>query len=211
MGIHTSTIESLDKAWYYEPAREYRSRFSYNGNRFPSLGIRKYHKDLYAQKTVRRYRYAVKAVDVLSFGHDVAFNDEILCISRRVYLLRDDCCDIGICHRKVSVMADDNFANLISNNSVLGASIAAALAMLHKVWQILKKDRKEDNLDNAERSLRDELRQELKVIKEENVKLREENNILHQELAELKASFVVCKKTHPDICPLFKLREIEHG
>lgn len=107
-------------------------------------------------------------------------------------------------------MTNDNFVNLVSNNSVLGASIAAALAMFYKVWQILKKDRKEDNLDNAERSLRDELRQELKIIKEENAKLREENNILHQELAELKASFAVCKKTHAEICPLFKLRAIDH-
>ena len=109
------------------------------------------------------------------------------------------------------MMSDDSFTNLISNNSVFGASIAAALAMLYKVWQILKKDRKEDNLDNAERSLRDELRQELKTIKEENSKLREENNILHHELAELKASFSICKKTHADICPLFRLRDIEHG
>lgn len=205
-----STIEPLDKAWYYEPAREYRSRFSYNCNVFPFLGIQQYHKDLYTQKTVRRYRYASKDVDVLSFSHDVTFNDEIHYISRRVYLLRDDCRDIGICYHKVSMMSDDSFTSLVSNNSVFGASIAAALAMLYKVWQILKKDRKKDNLDNAERSLRDELRQELKTIKEENSKLREENNILHQELAELKASFSVCKKTHADICPLFRTREMQH-
>ena len=108
------------------------------------------------------------------------------------------------------MMTDDSFTNLVSNNSVFGASIAASLALLYKVWQILKKDRKEDNLDNAERSLRDELRQELKTIKEENGKLREENNILHQELAELKASFSVCRETHADICPLFRIREMQH-
>ena len=94
-------------------------------------------------------------------------------------------------------MNDLDIGAMISNNSVLGASIAAALAMLYKVWQILKEDRKEDNLDNAERSLRDELRTELKILKEENQKMRKENHLLHQELADFKAAISVCRSTRP--------------
>ena len=103
-------------------------------------------------------------------------------------------------------MDNGNLPEIISNNSVFGASVAAILAMLYKVWQILKKDRKEDNLDNAERSLRDELRSELKGIKDENYQLRSENHTLHEELAELKAAFNLCQKTHPRTCPLLQIR-----
>ena len=102
-------------------------------------------------------------------------------------------------------MDDNAIGKLISDNSVLGASVAAALAMLYKVWQILKKDRKEDNLDNAERSLRDELRQEVVSLRVINDKLREENNVLHQDVAELKAAFKICQANHPVICPLVQL------
>lgn len=98
-------------------------------------------------------------------------------------------------------MSDFDVGGMVSNNSVLGASIAAALAMLYKVWQILKKDRKEDNLDNAERSLRDELRIELKILKEENQKMREENYLLHQELADFKAAISVCRSTRSSRTP----------
>lgn len=103
-------------------------------------------------------------------------------------------------------MADFDLGGAISNNAVIGGSAAAALAMLYKVWQILKKDRKEDNLDNVERSLRDELRAEIKVIKEENQKIRKENIELHEELANLKAAFSVCKSSRPPQCPLILMR-----
>lgn len=103
-------------------------------------------------------------------------------------------------------MSDFDVGGMVSNNSVLGASIAAALAMLYKVWQILKKDRKEDNLDNAERSLRDELRIELKILKEENQKMREENYLLHQELADFKAAISVCRIQQDPKCPLLHMR-----
>lgn len=98
-------------------------------------------------------------------------------------------------------MSDFDVGTMVSNNSVLGASIAAALAMLYKVWQILKKDRKEDNLEYAERSLRDELRAELKILKEENQKIREENHLLHQELADFKAAISVCRSTRSSRTP----------
>ena len=102
-------------------------------------------------------------------------------------------------------MSNTNIPEFISNNSVLGASITAALAMVYQMWKILKKDRKEDNLDNAERVFREELRNEIKLIKEENRLLREENNKLHQELAELKAAFNLCKNsTHPANCPFMQ-------
>lgn len=106
---------------------------------------------------------------------------------------------------------DINFTDIVSNNSVLGASLAATLAMLYKVWQILKRDRKEDNLDNAERSLRDELRQELSQLRTINEKLREENAQLHNEIAELKASFRLCQSSRPPSCPIFNLLANQNG
>lgn len=104
-------------------------------------------------------------------------------------------------------MANGDFTDLVSSNSVLGASIAAALAMLYKVWQILKRDRKEDALDNAGRALRDELRAELKSLKEDNHRLLSENLKMHESLAQLKAAFTVCKSSHSTICPLLQIRQ----
>ena len=60
----------------------------------------------------------------------------------------------------------------------VGAGAAAVLAMLYKIWCILKVDRKEDSLDNAERKLRDELRDEIKVLKEDIKILSNEVRIL---------------------------------
>ena len=98
--------------------------------------------------------------------------------------------------------ASNNFAEFISTNSVFGASVAAALTMVYQIYKILKKDRKEDNLDNAERVFREELRNEIKLIKEENKFLREENNKLHHELAEIKAAFNLCRgSNNTSNCP----------
>lgn len=103
-------------------------------------------------------------------------------------------------------MDENQIGTFVSSNSVVGAGIAAALATLYKIWQILKTDRKEANLDNAERSLRDELRIEVKELRDLNEKLRLENIVLHESVADLKAQFKFCQANHPTICPLVKMR-----
>lgn len=91
----------------------------------------------------------------------------------------------------------------------------AALAFLYKIWRILQADRKEDNLDNAERSFRDEIREELREIKEDKRKCEEEKHLLTQDimrlqkdLAELQANFKICSLAHPPNCPL--LNHLDH-
>lgn len=79
-----------------------------------------------------------------------------------------------------------------------------ALAFLYKIWRILRKDRKEDSLDDTERLLREEMRNDIKALKEENKILKEENQKLHEELSALRASFKVCESNHPAICPIFR-------
>jgi len=103
------------------------------------------------------------------------------------------------------MMDENQIGNYISSNSMVGAGIAATLATLYKIWQILKKDRKEDNLDNAERSLRDELRLEVKDLRALNEKLRLENITLHEDVADLRAQFRFCQANHPTICPLVRM------
>ena len=105
--------------------------------------------------------------------------------------------------------------DFLSSHSIVGAGIAAVLAFVYKLWRILKTDRKEDNLDNAERSLRDELRDEVKTLKEEIVKLREqiaslaehnaqcldENAKLRGRVYWLESMYAICVQNHPTICP----------
>ena len=55
------------------------------------------------------------------------------------------------------------------------------------------------------RVLRDELRQELSQLRTINEKLREENAQLHNEIAELKASFRLCQSSRPPSCPILLL------
>lgn len=100
-------------------------------------------------------------------------------------------------------MDEKTIASFISDNALTGALSGGALAFLYKIWRILKKDRKEDNLDEVERALRDEMRNDIKTLKEENKTLKEENQRLHQELSELKASFRLCQTNHPVVCPIF--------
>lgn len=85
----------------------------------------------------------------------------------------------------------------------------AALAFLYKIWRILQSDRKVDDLDNAERSFREEMRTEIKELKEDRHKLTEEREKLYEhihtlqvQISEFRSSIAVCALRHPDICPL---------
>ena len=112
-------------------------------------------------------------------------------------------------------MEEQTLINQLSSHSIVGAGIAAVMAFAYKLWRILKTDRKEDNLDNAERSLRDELREEVKSLKEEVAKLREqitalaehnaqcldENSKLRSKVYWLESMYDICVQNHPSICP----------
>lgn len=78
-----------------------------------------------------------------------------------------------------------------------------SLAFLYKIWRIIKKDRKEDNLETFEKAYREEIKNDNKQLKDEIKTLKEENQKLHEELAELRASFNICKNNHPSVCPIF--------
>ena len=115
-------------------------------------------------------------------------------------------------------MEEKQIIDIMSSNSIAGAGIAAVMAMAYKIWRILKTDRKEDNLEIAERSLRDELRDEIKMLKEEirklveqiatlaenNTKCLDENSKLKTRLRWLETCFQHCKDSHPPKCTLLK-------
>lgn len=104
----------------------------------------------------------------------------------------------------------------IANNSVLGAGIIAALTFGYKLIRVIKTDKKNDNLDVAERVLRDDLRAEIKDLKEEIARLKEKISmlIIEQEKSNLekykmkvtidilKNNFDFCKHNRPETCPL---------
>lgn len=112
-------------------------------------------------------------------------------------------------------MEEQTLINQLSSHSIVGAGIAAVMAFIYKLWRILKTDRKEDSLDNAERSLRDELREEVKLLKEEVTKLREqiaslaehnaqcldENTKLRSRVYWLESMYAICAQNHPAVCP----------
>lgn len=113
-------------------------------------------------------------------------------------------------------MDEQTAINFIADNSVVGATGAAALAFLYKIWRVLKVDRKEDNLDNAERSFREEIRAEVKELRALNDQLHRMNEKIQQEkhdcevmitvlqarLKWLEVCFFQCQENHPGNCPL---------
>lgn len=115
-------------------------------------------------------------------------------------------------------MDEQSIINSLSTHSVVGAGVAAALAFVYKLWRLLKTDRKEDDLDSAERSLREELRLEIVRLKDEIVNLKEEVrelNVRNEEYIKINAQLRVriqwletcfqhCKLNHPPDCPLLK-------
>lgn len=108
-------------------------------------------------------------------------------------------------------MDEKALMSFVSDNSILGATGVAALAFLYKIWRILQSDRKEDDLDSAERTFRNEMREEIKSLKEDRHQCEEEKNILYKQifefqkqLANFQAAFRLCHSSHPDTCPLLR-------
>lgn len=101
--------------------------------------------------------------------------------------------------------------DLISDNSIVGAAGLSALALLYKIWEILKRDRKEENLSDIERALRDEIRQDVKDLRASYSaleKLHHDDQLriieLTSKLSTLESAFHICKANHPETCPLIK-------
>ena len=104
-----------------------------------------------------------------------------------------------------------DFKTLVAENIGSAGIGAAVLAILYKVWNILKTDRKEDNLSEAERQFRDESRKDLKELREHNKRLEDEKHTCEEQISNLLARirwletfFSFCKSNHPAECPLLK-------
>lgn len=100
-------------------------------------------------------------------------------------------------------------SDLIGDNSIVGAAGVTALAILYKIWKILKRDRKEDNLSDAERALRDEIRQDAKDLRASYSALEKTHRDdqlriieLSSKLSTLESACHICKANHPENCPL---------
>lgn len=74
--------------------------------------------------------------------------------------------------------------DLIKDNSVVGAAGSAALVLLYKIWRILQADRKEDNLDQAEKEFRDEMRSDIKQLREHLKLCEEEKSKILEKMAK---------------------------
>lgn len=100
-------------------------------------------------------------------------------------------------------------SDLIGDNSIVGAAGLSAIAILYKIWGIFKRDRKEDNLSDAERALRDEIRQDAKDLRSSYnalEKTHQDDQLriieLSLKLSTLESTFQICKANHPENCPI---------
>jgi len=108
-------------------------------------------------------------------------------------------------------MAGESFdlIKYISDNSVVGATGTAALLLLYKIWRMLQTDRKGDNLDNAERAFRDEMRGDIKGLKEslkscedEKDKLHAQIEVLTNKIARIHTAVSLCTNREHGSCPI---------
>lgn len=104
-----------------------------------------------------------------------------------------------------------DFNSLIAENVGSAGFGAVLTAAVYKVWKILKADRKEEDLSNAERQFRDEIRAELREMREYNHSLEDDKHTCEKQVAELmtritwlEQAFSVCRNNHPAECPLLK-------
>lgn len=99
--------------------------------------------------------------------------------------------------------------NEISQTSVIGIAIAGILAAVYKVWQILKQDRNTENLGDAERDFREEMRKDsatlrslIKELAAEHKRCNDDMAAVQSRLTWLEDCFGKCIKMRPDTCPL---------
>lgn len=110
----------------------------------------------------------------------------------------------------------EELLKIISDNSLLSASVLSGIALLYKIYRILKADTKIDELDEVERIIRQELRDEILLLKKEIKELIEDQKSLFLKNKELE-KFILEMKIHiktcasKDECPLKDLFTKEPG
>lgn len=102
-------------------------------------------------------------------------------------------------------MDEKQIFSLLSENAVSGTVMAGMVAMLYKIWRILKSDRKVDDLDSSERLFREELKKEIVELRQEKKILEEAYHKVIAELTELRATIRFCRSSHPETCPIFRM------
>lgn len=97
----------------------------------------------------------------------------------------------------------------LAQHSAIGIAIAGILAAVYKVWQILKQDRNTENLGDAERDFREEMRKDsatlrslIKELVAENKRCNDDMAAVKSRLTWLEDCFGKCIKMRPDTCPL---------
>lgn len=105
--------------------------------------------------------------------------------------------------------------NLLADNAVITAGVGGVLALFYKIWRILKTDNKSDDLDNKQKAFRDELRTEIKdlrdqihLLNQQKLTCEKEINSLRMKLFWIEKVFKGCH-SHPDTCHLIQKIGIE--
>lgn len=105
--------------------------------------------------------------------------------------------------------------DLIADNSVVGAAGSVALVLLYKIWRILQTDKREDNLDAAEKEFREEMRKDIKELREQLKKCEEEKDKIYARisnynlmLSRVQSVIHHCNLSHPDGCPISQVEGI---
>lgn len=108
-------------------------------------------------------------------------------------------------------MEKPTITTIMSEYGMLGTGGAIILALIYKIWRILKLDYNIDDLTKIEKEIRDELRCDVKDLKDElkNIQAehdsceKEKNRILnelqkiHHDLTNLNMKVNVCRSENP--------------
>jgi len=89
-----------------------------------------------------------------------------------------------------------DFASILSENAVIGGASITTMVVIYKIYQILKHDKKEDNISQIEKSIRDELRSEIKELKTTIKDMKKVNEKNLYEIARLRNTVDANSKTN---------------
>ena len=103
----------------------------------------------------------------------------------------------------------NELTQFFSEKSVIGGAIVGIFVAIYRLWRILKRDSKEDNLDSVEKDIREELREEIKSLKDQNKvlysdyhKLLDDFYILKIKISHYEKMFELCSQSDTVKCPL---------
>jgi hypothetical protein len=108
-----------------------------------------------------------------------------------------------------------DFTSILSSSPIIGSAGAAAMIILYKLWRLLQADRKEDNLDEAERLFRDEMRSDIKSLRDllkdcDQARNDMQNKILKLQrlLGRIQAVVELCRQNRPTGCPIDQIPRV---